>query len=101
MKKLQKPIKERHGDGTEHWHRGNREGGHGFVDRKEKGSTDLGLLPYLIPWHITPVPTGGCDAAGNCSDTINWGSLEPVGDNVYQDFCGENPSSPNCVDDCL
>jgi RHS repeat-associated protein len=38
MKKLQKekgigkPIKEKHGDGTTHWHRADREGGHAFVE---------------------------------------------------------------------
>ena len=103
MKKMQKekdskPIKEQHGDGrgTEHWHRGDRKGGHGFNDPKQKGSADPGLLPYLLPWPIHASPLGGCDESGECSDTVDWGSLEPVDGDVYQDFCRQNPSASNC-----
>ena len=110
MKKLQKekgkkPIKEQHGDGkgTEHWHKGDRDGGHGFVDPQQKGAADPGILPWLIPWWLTPTEIGcaalDCDGDGEVDDP-EWTSPDPVDDDIYDKFCRQNPSAPNCANEC-
>ena len=79
----------------------------GAVPIKERGGILPELIPsLLIPWWLVPGELGihPCEMPGGppCGTPFpGIGSLDPVDDSIYREFCRQNPNAPNCVSSCL